>query len=287
MPVTVSSLWTYPVKSCRGIPHNDIDVTWRGLANDRLWMVVDGEGHFLSQRDQGCAKMARVKAMPSQYGLMLSVPGKVDVFVNDPQRETSATRVHVSIWNDTAPAYDAGDEAAEWMSGFLGRDCRIVRIADTRARLSDLTYAQAGEQVGFADGFAALFTSEASLQSLNVEAKMDRFRPNIVLNGLKPFEEDTIATLQIGGTMFNFLKPCARCAMPSINQLKGEYERATNPLPTLMKQRQGEGGGLKGIFFGQNAAPSILGTISIGMEAHIIARKQPHPALQNLALRYA
>ena len=38
--------------------------------------------------------------------------------------ENSATKIE--IWGDTIDAEDIGDEAAEWISDFLGKKCRLT-----------------------------------------------------------------------------------------------------------------------------------------------------------------
>lgn len=286
MPITVSGLFTYAVKSGRGVAHEKIDVTQRGLAADRLWMVVDENNRFITQRDRGCEKLAVMRGVTLLNGdLDLHAPGFTPLVVTNPNKTQNDRRL-VTVQKDTAYGFDAGEEAAAWVSAYLGRAARLVRIDDSYVRQSNQTYAGPGDQTGFADGYAVLITNEASLDALNVPVGMDRFRPNIVLKGLKPFEEDAIATLQIGSAVFNVLKPCDRCSIPGIDQTRGEMDKVNTPLPALAKLRRGKADGLQGVFFGQNAAPSICGTISVGDPVTIIARKAPHPALDNAALRY-
>jgi uncharacterized protein YcbX len=40
----------YPVKSARGITVPSANMESRGLQGDRRWMLVDGNGRFVSQR---------------------------------------------------------------------------------------------------------------------------------------------------------------------------------------------------------------------------------------------
>ena len=46
----VTDLFVYPIKSCKGIRVESADLWETGLYLDRLWMVVDEAGRFLSQR---------------------------------------------------------------------------------------------------------------------------------------------------------------------------------------------------------------------------------------------
>jgi uncharacterized protein YcbX len=93
---------------------------------------------------------------------------------------------------------------------------------------------------------------------------MGRFRPNIVLNGLEPFAEDRIASVQIGGVTLKLVKPCTRCVITSTDQRTGE--RSTNPLPYLRQFRFDRD--LLGVTFGENAvvAAGVGASIERGAE---------------------
>ena len=62
-------------------------------------------------------------------------------------------------------------------------------------------------QTRFADGYPLLLIGQASLDDLNARLvaagrhplQMDRFRPNLVVDGLDACEEDFLATLTVGG----------------------------------------------------------------------------------------
>jgi uncharacterized protein YcbX len=78
---------------------------------------------------------------------------------------------------------------------------------------------------------------------------MNRFRPNIVVDGLTPFEEDTIEELSIGAIALRPVKPCTRCAITTTSQDLGQRE-GEEPLRTLRTFRFNRE--LKGVAFGQN-----------------------------------
>ena len=78
---------------------------------------------------------------------------------------------------------------------------------------------------------------------------MERFRPNLVLEGLPPFAEDRIATLAIGPVDLTLVKPCTRCIIPSTDQRTGI--RGLDPLPVLRTFRFDRK--LLGVTFGENA----------------------------------
>ena len=51
MAITLTGLFLYPIKSCRGIPVDQWDVDEFGLRYDRRFMLVDQAGEFMTQRD--------------------------------------------------------------------------------------------------------------------------------------------------------------------------------------------------------------------------------------------
>ncbi|MGH8855997.1 MAG: MOSC domain-containing protein, partial [Telluria sp.] len=78
-------------------------------------------------------------------------------------------------------------------------------------------------------GYPILVIGQASLDDLNAKLQaagraplpMNRFRPNLVVDGLDAFEEDFVASFEAGGLALRPVKPCARCPIPSIDQATG------------------------------------------------------------------
>ena len=78
---------------------------------------------------------------------------------------------------------------------------------------------------------------------------MNRFRPNLVLAGLEPYDEDHVDTLVAGGVTMKLVKPCTRCQITTTDQDSGEV--GTEPLATLAGYRMNAR--LGGVTFGMNA----------------------------------
>lgn len=170
----------------------------------------------------------------------------------------------VSIWDDTVSAFDEGDQISNWLSEILSyknSKIRLVRINKSNLRSIDSKYLK-GEnpQAAFADSFPYLLTSADSLNSLNSKLEdrgaksvpMNRFRPNIVLKGLKPFSENKIEYLNetAGKYKLAMRKPCQRCVITTIDQLTGAVFEPKEPLKSLFENFKIEG--KNGAFFGQN-----------------------------------
>ena len=245
--VELTQINIYPVKSCKGMSLTRAELTPFGLKNDRRWMIVDENHSFLSQR--AIPTMALIEPSFSNDGLILKAPGFDSIEVPY-QLKTKVTRA-VTIWDDTCAAIDCGDEPARWFSKFLGINCRLVTMGDTFERSVSENYSHQRDQVGFADAFPLLLISSASLRDLNKRLDqpipMNRFRPNLVVSGCEPYEEDRWKRISVNGITFAVSKPCARCTIPSVDQTNGI--RGDEPLATLATYRKGNN---NAVFFGQN-----------------------------------
>jgi uncharacterized protein YcbX len=262
--ISLRGLYHYPIKSCRGAALDEAIVGPRGIVADRHWMVVDAGGNFLSQRE--LPRMALIE--PRLGGGMLEVqaPGMEPLSL---QTGSDGARRDVTVWDDRCVAVDEGDTAADWFTTFLGESARLVRMPDDEVRRVDPTYASPQDQVGFADGFSFLLTSRASLEELNrrleIPLPMNRFRPNIVIDGGEPFEEDRWRTISIDGISFTVAKPCARCAITTTDQ--NTAERSKEPLRTLATFRKADAG----VMFGQNLIHNGTGVLRVGSEVQLLA----------------
>lgn len=267
---TIASLHLYPVKSCRGMDLSAARLGRRGLEaqglGDRQWAVIDAGGAVITQREH--PELALVEPRPIPGGLALSAPGM-------PAFEVSAAAAQAvaraEIWGDTVGAIDAGAEAAARLSAFLGVPARLVRFDDREQRHSDPGHAGGVEALNrFSDGYPILLLSLASLADLNRRwaraghgaLPMNRFRPNLVIDGVGAYEEDHLASLEHAEFALKPVKPCTRCSIPSVDQATG----AVGPAPLELLASYRFDPVLQGATFGQNAvvARGLGATLRIG-----------------------
>ena len=116
----ISELAIYPVKSMKQVPLDKATIDMGGLKNDRRWMVVDADGRMITQRQQ--SRLSLIQPELINDGVCLHTPGLPELRVNVPKEKL----ITVSVWNDNCKAYDAGNEAGQWLSRFLGVECRLV-----------------------------------------------------------------------------------------------------------------------------------------------------------------
>jgi len=223
---TLQALHLYPVKSCAGIAVDEALLIETGLELDRAWMVVDDDsGRFLSQRE--LPRLALVTPTLRSGDLRLRAPGMLALHLSLDGVEAPR---RVRIWDDEVAAYDMGALAAQWFSDFLGRRVRLVRFDPEQRRASDPRWSGGVDaQTAFADGYALLVVSTASLAGLERRlaergqpaVTMARFRPNLVLDGLDEHGEDHLDTLSLdspdGEVVLKLTKPCIRCTIPNVD----------------------------------------------------------------------
>ena len=258
----LSELHIYPIKSARGISLSSARVDLRGLEHDRRWMVVDEQGIFLTQRS--IPRMALIGVELSSTHLAVTAEGMNQLRV--PLKHESGDSLRVHVWDDSFDAMAAGPEEAAWFTKMLSRPCRLVYMSDDTERLVNPKYSPEKSVVSFADAFPFMLISQASLNDLNTRlvepVPMNRFRPNLVLEGCDPYEEDTWASLRIGTVGFRVAKPCSRCTVPTVNQETGI--RASEPVLTLGSYRTTGGK----IYFGQNLTHEARGILTVDDEVH-------------------
>jgi len=261
--ITIASLYVYPVKSCRGIGVPQARLTPRGLQYDREWMVVSPNGRFLTQREE--PRLALVGTALVENCLELTAPGLPKLAV-PLQRSAHGVSAEVTVWRDRVLASDEGHAAASWFGEHLRRDVRLVRFDDTRSRPTDPSWSQglAGTSA-FSDGYPVLVLSRASLDDLNSRLPsplpVDRFRPNVFLEGCAPYAEDAIGALESEQARLRLVKPCTRCIITTTDQATG-VAQGEEPLRTLQTYRWDDD--LRGVTFGQNAIVERPGLLKVG-----------------------
>ncbi len=232
--VSLAALYIHPVKSCGGSAADDALLIETGLEFDRAWMVVDAQGRFVTQRR--LPRMALIQPTLNALDMVLRAPGMLALPV--PLGEVGAA-VRVTVWNDEVAAYDMGDAAAQWFSDFLGQALRLVRFDPAQKRLASAQWTgEIAAEAAFSDEYPLLVTSQASLDELNrrMEANgdapvtMQRFRPNLVLDGLDAHGEDHLDEVRFdtaeGPVRLKLVKPCARCSIPDVDPLTAETGHA-------------------------------------------------------------
>jgi len=265
MPV-LSAITLYPIKSCAGLSLQEATVTSLGLMTeqiyDREWMVVDEHGMCLTQREH--PRMALIKPALKGTTLEVQAPGmlRLEIPLGLPDPATAPT-LTTRLWEDTVLAYDCDALTAEWFTRAVGTPCRLARFHANAERPVSTKWTNGVQATTmFSDGYPILVAGEASLEDLNQKLivagrqalPMNRFRPNLVIDGIEAFEEDYAESYQIGEVLLKPVKPCPRCPMPSVDQATGEF--GPDPMDIMQSYR---------------AKPELEGALCFGMNAILIA----------------
>jgi uncharacterized protein YcbX len=269
--LTVSGLYIYPIKSLGGIAVSSAAVTSRGLHNDRRWMLVDDSSRFLTQREYPV--MALLQVACAEGGFTVHHKNNTCSVMFVPHATpTNAETVTVQIWDDSCEAQLAGKEINEWFSDALNMQCRLVYMPDSTNREVDKAYAPNNEITSFSDAYPFLLVGQPSVDELNTRLEeplsMNRFRPNIVFTGGRPFLEDSLEEFIICGIHFFGVKLCARCVVTTINQ--DNAGRGKEPLKTLATYRMKN----NKIYFGQNLLHKGTGVLTVGHKLDVIKTKE-------------
>jgi len=180
----VHEIRRYPVKSMAGESLPSVEIDGRGLAGDRWYAVVDGDGKLSSGKHSN--RFRRRDA------------------VFDFSSRTADDGVRVS------------GRGGEWLVGDADLDTALTEaMGDPVSVLAEAaTPHQDGAQVSLV-GTASL---DWCREHLGVDADRRRIRPNLVVDTSEPFVEETWRLLALGGARLRPVERIVRCRMVDIAQ---------------------------------------------------------------------
>ncbi|ORM69228.1 YcbX family protein [Pantoea rwandensis] len=269
--ITLSRLYIHPIKSMRGLQLSHAQVLESGLGFDRIFMVTELDGTFITARQY--PEMVRFTPALLPDGLFLNAPDGTQALVrfSDFTSQPSPTEV----WGNHFTSYIAPDEINHWLSHFFPRPVQLrwTGITPTRRvkRFDDVP-------LSFADGFPFLLVNMASLQDLQqrcpASIRVEQFRPNLVVSGADAWDEDSWKRVKIGDITFEMPKPCSRCVFTTVGTESGRKHSEGEPLATLQRFRSGQDGS-GDIDFGLNLIALNSGVIRVGDRVSVVERQMP------------
>lgn len=249
MTLQISQLWQYPLKSAQGIPLQTATVYAHGLGQDRRWLLVDAAGQMLTQRQQPRLGGLQVQALQLNAAATLMVTWAGQSITAQALLDQLET---VQVWADQMPAHPVAASVNQQLSALLGQAVRLMYCPDQATRVVDPAYAGVGQHTGFSDGFPLLLLTQASLDALSMAwgqpIDVRRFRPNLVIAGdCAAFAEDEWSSLHVGDLIFDLVKPCSRCVIPSFDP---DTQQPTQGFARFLaiQRRQADGK----VYLGQN-----------------------------------
>ncbi|TDO96928.1 MOSC domain-containing protein [Marinomonas balearica] len=269
--IKLESLAIYPVKSIKGIPLHSSRVNLSGLAYDRRYLLCDENGKMITARTH--PTLTLVHPVVHDNGSITLTHPKMDSELELRTASFEKTYMSTEIWKTQVKGQKTTEHADQWFSQLLSLQVHLLFFGDESKRV---TSRRPNSPVGFADGYPFLLTNTASLEELNrtteITVDMRRFRPNIVVSGITPFEEDSWKIIRIGDVQFENVKPCIRCSFTTIDPDTSDKNSFAEPLRTLAKFRKLE---KKGVTFGVNLIALNEGIIKQGDQIEVIEYKTP------------
>lgn len=200
---SIARLTVYPVKSCDGVDHPQVEILSGGaLRHDRQFALIDPTGRFING-----------KRTPLMHQLALSVDPQSREFQAGRRGEPLAVSGHLD--RDAKPLSD-------WLTDFFSLEVSIVE----------------NDETGFPDDLDAsgpTVVSTATLETvaswfpgLSVDEVRWRFRANIEIGEVEPFWEDHLygvdsqpKPFRIGSVILGGTNPCQRCVVPTRDPITG------------------------------------------------------------------
>lgn len=240
-------------------------------------MIVDSQNCFLTQRNM--AALATISVEENPDGLTINIGAGEKFDVNRPKGDN---RANVMVWDDVVFAAIADEEANEYLSRALGKSLKFAYMDERSARLAEERFAGPDRPVSFADAFPVLIATHGSLDALNDHitksgssaVTMDRFRPNITIEGSSAWDEDTWSVVRCGEIIFDAALPCTRCVVTTRDQKTGEGADDNQPIRALTQIRRSNNKVVPGVLFGVNLVPRGSGVIALGDDFEILERRK-------------
>lgn len=271
---TVTALTIYPLKGSQGVPVDAMEVRKGGIVRDReIMFAKDGEN--FAQRDH--PEVARIRVEVLEDGRIRLRAGDAGEFVHEIRQEGDDIPIKI-LFNDITTR-DQGDEIAAWACRALGTDgIRVVSLPrpwDRWIPLPEFARIDGKPQHQLYDVAPVLLANQASLDDFNRRTRepvpIDRFRANVVVEGLDAYAEDGLEALSSNAVELRFVTVCERCVMTTTDQETGE-RLTKEPIKTLSTYRRREEKYASGVVFGTYMTAGREGTLKVGDRLEVTLR---------------
>ena len=260
MPV-IKAIYTSAVKSLALQPRNKVQVGTRGIEEDRRFHLIDGGGRLLTQRQR--PQLALVSSIYDVVNDSLAITFPGDREVEGPVELEEEVRTQ--IWGRLVPGRVVSGEWNECLSGLCKGPVRLVKTEEAGLSFDEypvsvLSDASVGLLSKLTEGIEGIKEFEAR-----------RFRPNFLIEGCSPHEEDTWlgGVIAIGPELrLRLVAPDPRCAITTVDPDTGERDFDVPRI--LLTYRPAA----RAPYFGVYGAVESPGKVAVGDEVHLVAPPQ-------------
>ncbi|KAN0043018.1 hypothetical protein ACTA71_010651 [Dictyostelium dimigraforme] len=313
---TISSIILF--KACKGIEVEKCKLTEYGLENDRRWMIINN-GRYVGQKPYPVLSTVKTEFSEDGSFLIISKEGiekKLKIStkpLNSNEMDPNLIYSNISTLDNISQCYDQGDEAAQWFSNVMNDSSGTIRFVqmcppnlwkrNVRKHMGDNLKINSNNdntneeyKNSLSNSCQIMFLSNSSIEDLNKRVeknrmengestidkpplKYDRFRPNLIIDGTIPFQEDNWKSIEIENQSttveLKIADGNARCPVVTIDQELGVLDPYNDdePLRTLKTFRKVECVLGQKVLFGTYAVTNFKDVgkfISIGDKINIL-----------------
>jgi uncharacterized protein YcbX len=267
--VVVRELSMFPVKGCQGTRLEEAMITKAGFSHDRLFSMLEPDGVPLDQIKAPQLGGLGVEWDADQNRLTFSHPeaGRFEHVRREAPGSIPGTYIL-----DKFEVVDQGEEVSNWLSEAVGREVRLV-TADQPWKVNfphpEFVKLHETDKSRFYPASPVSISNVASLDALNERLKapipMNRFRMNIVVEGLEAWDEERIETIGSSSMELEGITPAERCIIVTTDQETGERKKSDvlRELSKFHRKPKGERFG-SGLSFGEYMAVAKEGVVKVG-----------------------
>ena len=250
---SVAEINLAPVKSLGLIGADRVHVDWRGIDEDRRFIILDSAGRVVTQRQLGVLTQVRADYSNESGALQMTFPDGTAVSGKPDVVDSVAT----VMWGRVVQGRIVSGEWSRALSEFCGAELTLVKSDTPGACFDEYPVSVMSEaSIDFLSGLTGgRKTFEAS-----------RFRPTFLLDGCEPHEEDTWLGkgLKIGDRLqLRLISRDPRCAITTLDPKTGERDFDT--LRLILSYRPSS----RAAYFGVYGIVEVPGDVAVGDEVSL------------------
>ena len=266
--VTVRELCLFPVKGCQGVSVDSLEITELGIVGDREFVIWE-DGKLADQIETPQLATLGVDLDRRARRLRFSHPthGSLEHAIRDEGDVRKAGWVL-----DEFETVDQGDAVADWLSRVLEKPVRLVSPGapwKINFPIPQMQRLHTQPKQRFFAASPVSLANQASLDDLNTRLRdpveMDRFRINVVVEGMDAYAEDHIDRIDNGEAELLQVTPAERCVIITTDQKTGERPKSDlmKVLSDYRRKPKEERFG-SGVIFGNYMTVGKPGTLRVG-----------------------
>ena len=246
----ISAIHATPVKSLGLTSMDSAQISHRGIAGDRRFLLVDSEGRVVTQRQMGKLTQVRAEYFDEDDSLKLTFPdGSVVSGHPEPGTETATV-----LWGRVVRGVEVVGDWSKALSDFCGTGLTLMKSRNP------------GESF---DEYPVSLISEATIEYLSgltrgeKEFEVERFRPTLLISGCEPHEEDSWLGkgLLVGDRLrLRLISRDPRCAITTLDPKTGERDFDT--LRLILSYRPSR----RAAYLGVYGIVEASGSVAVGDE---------------------